>query len=151
MIPALKRGHSVEFALTDVDIEILIQTCRDKRTRAMILLASLGLPMRGIVKFKGISSLIRTGAKGEGYALISDALEGDVTLTPKQFQFLSLFPEGFGVTNVTIWRRIRRAIMEAKEEGLLNYPDDKVPFPEALAFRVLRKRLHDCPTCRCVE
>lgn len=45
------------------------------------------------------------------------------------------FPNGFGISSVNIWRRVRKAILRAGMAGIIAVDPDRLPFPAALRFR----------------
>lgn len=142
IVPAGKRGSHSDFALTETELQDLISYCSDRRTKAMVLLASLGVPVRGIVAFKGREHLYRKeeGIFGYGYFLSLPGIE-EIALNPKQWQLLNLYPDGFNITGVTVWRRIKKLILAAGEDGVITFDKDHVPYPAALAFKSTESKL----------
>lgn len=126
VVPAGKRGSHSDFALSESELQELVNYCTDRRTKAMVLLASLGVPVRGIVHFKSVD--IEPGF------LHVEGMD-PIPLNPKQEQFLRLFPQGFNVTGVTVWRRIKRLVLAAGEDGIITFDENHVPYPAALAFK----------------
>lgn len=141
-VPTLKKGHHREFSLTEVEIQDLILNISDKRTRAMVLLASLGIPMRGILAFTSQKSL-SAGTLDERYPVLDiEGVTADpVRLTQQQYNMLLNFPYGFQVTDVTVWRRIKKELLRARKDGVLIFDDEHVPFPASLMERALVPQL----------
>lgn len=114
----LKRGHHHDFALTEDEIEALISSATSSTTKAILILASRGLKVKEIVEWTARDSnpLLR-GCKQE------------------YLDVLGLFPVGFNVSSIAVWRRVRKAIIKAGEKKIIHVEEDHVPFPEALRYR----------------
>jgi hypothetical protein len=139
IVQANKRGHHAEFALSREEVEDLISSSSNRKSKAMIVLASLGVPVRGIVIFKAKD---HTFVENGDYTLDITGVTGrPIQLSPKQWQFLTLFREGFGCTDVTVWRRIKREVLAAGKAGIINFDPEHVPFPASLAYQAAEQPL----------
>jgi hypothetical protein len=117
----LKRGHNKDFALTKIQLANLITVTTNLKTRAIIVLASRGYPVREIVEFRG--AVMR-------YAPEQDARLQN--LSEVESECLLSFPEGFEISTVAVWRRVKKALLKALDKGVVEFDPERVPFPEAL-------------------
>lgn len=114
----LKRGHHRDFALTDDELAMVIHSAKSPVTKAMLILASHGLRTSEIVVWK--SSNI--------HPLLEDLRED-------YKEILKQFPDGFGVSQIAVWRRIRKAFIVAGKKKIIEVDLERLPFPEALRYR----------------
>lgn len=118
--PPMKRGHNYEFALTEAEGESVIRVTKAPLSKAILILAMQGFHVSEITSFN------------------VNTLNMDIRLSgipQSYFDILVSFAEGFAISEVAVWRRTKKALLNALEKGVIHGDPDRLPFPAALRYK----------------